>query len=169
MIIKQTNLLKKMKNYFEIKDQDLINKLIIIINSKKYEIDVQSIIFFFQSFQLDNDMWNNIFSEENVRFSSGEIDIENIKKKLEYLKKNKIYDYNEANYYSKFFTSLYNKRKAIDFLLEKTSKDNKKLYDKIEPSNRTLTIKDIEETEKCVKIFDKIKKLKDNLLKFEKI
>ena len=80
MIIKQTNLLKKMKNYFEIKDQDLINKLIIIINSKKYEIDVQSIIFFFQSFQLDNNMWNNIFSEENVRFSSGEIDIEDLKK-----------------------------------------------------------------------------------------
>jgi hypothetical protein len=69
-----------MKNYFEIKDQDLINKLIIIINSKKYEIDVQSIIFFFQSFQLDNNMWNNIFSEENVRFSSGEIDIEDLKK-----------------------------------------------------------------------------------------
>ena len=35
-----------MKNYFEIKDQDLINKLIIIIKIKKYEKDVPSIIFF---------------------------------------------------------------------------------------------------------------------------
>ena len=162
---KANKFIEDMKNYFDIRDQDLINKLIIIINSKKYEIHIQSIIFFFRSFQLDNKMWNNIFSEENIRFSSSEIDI----KDLEYLKKNKIYDYNEANYYSKFFTSLYNKRKAIDFLLKKTSKDIKKLYEKIEPSNRILTIKDIEETEKCVKIFDKIKNLKDNFEILEKI
>ena len=73
---------------------------------------------------------------------------------------------------------MYNKRKAIDFLFEKTSDHIKKLYDKIEPSNPTLTIKDIEETEKCVQIFDEIKKLnnfgknksfsKDDIDKFER-
>jgi serine/threonine protein kinase len=36
------------------------------------------------------------------------------------------------------------------------------LYDKIDPRNRTITIKDIKHTEECIKIFDKFKKLEDN-------
>jgi len=47
-----------LKNYFCIKNKDLINDILILFKSKKYEMDIISIIFFFEFFQKDNDIWN---------------------------------------------------------------------------------------------------------------
>ena len=47
-----------LKNYFGITNKDLINDLSILFNIKKYEIDINSIIFFFEFFQNNNNIWN---------------------------------------------------------------------------------------------------------------
>ena len=84
------------------------------------------------------------------------MDLEELKKNLNELKDNGIYDYQKKSNYSKLFTSLYEKKEAIDFLLSKINTDNiKYLYDRIDPINQTLNIKNIQDFEKCIKIFQK--------------
>ena len=41
-----------------IKNKDLVNDLTILFKIKKYEMDINSIIFFFDFFQKDNPTWN---------------------------------------------------------------------------------------------------------------
>ena len=82
------------------------------------------------------------------------MNLEDFKKNLTELKESGIYDYQTKSYYSKLFTSLYD-RKAIDFLRSKINKDISELYDRIEPNNRTITKEKIEHFEKCVNIFKK--------------
>ena len=62
----------------------------------------------------------------------------------------------------KFFTSLYEKKEAIDFLLSKTNLDISALYWRIDPANKTKTIKNIGYIEECIRIFNKFKALNDN-------
>ena len=66
------------------------------------------------------------------------MNLEDIKKNLSEIKESGIYDYQTKSYYSKLFTSLYDK-KAIDFLRSKINKDISELYDRVEPNNRTIT------------------------------
>ena len=91
------------------------------------------------------------------------MDIKDLKNNFNLLKKIGIYNNEGRTYnYFKLFTSLYDKKEAIDFLLSKTNQNISALYDKIDPSNRIITIKDIQDTEKCIKIIEKFKELKEN-------
>ena len=55
---------------------------------------------------------------------------EDIISKLEELKENKIYDYNNIKEYNKLFTCLNKKEEAIEFLFEKIGKNISELKDR---------------------------------------
>ena len=79
------------------------------------------------------------------------------------MQKNKIYDYENVENYNKFFTSLYKKKEAIDFLLEKIKEnDINELKEMIQPTDRILNIKDIKDTQDCIEKIAKMKEIKDN-------
>ena len=94
---------------------------------------------------------------------------QNIKEDLNRLKENKIYDYKNIGNYNKLFTCLYDEKEAIDFLFSKTSDDILKLKNKIQPNDRSINIKDIINTEKCVFVINKMKEIEDNFKIFEYI
>ena len=73
-------LLKRYKN--------LMNELTILFKSKKYEVDINSMIFFFNYFETDNKNWNEKLSKEYENLSKK--DFTEIQKKLLKLKDNKI-------------------------------------------------------------------------------
>ena len=171
-----------LKEYFRIENKDLINDLTILFKIKKYEMDINSIIFFFEFFQKDNPNWNqkldkkkfeNLFSKkENLKENEQESgqenpkenDFEKIKQYLKELKENKIYNYDNIQNYNKLFTCLYDKKEAIDFLFSKIDKNIAYLYDRIQPTDRTISIADIKNTEDCISVFSKMKKQEDNFI-----
>ena len=158
--------IKKLKEYCNISNGNLIDELTILFKSKKYELDINSIIFFFENyFEKDNKDWNDKINYKK----QWEENFQNIKDDLSRLKENGIYDYTNIGKYNKLFTCLYNKKEAIDFLFSKTSDEILKLKDKIQPTDRTISIKDIMDTEKCVLVIGKMKALKDNFKIFEYI
>ena len=154
--------------YFGITNNDLINDLNIFFKIKKYEMDINSIIFFFEFFQKHNSIWNqkinktefkNLFSrKENPQ----ENEFKNIKKYLKELKDNEIYDYENIQNYNKFFICFYDKKEAIDFLLSKMGQNIAYLYDRIQPTDRTICIEDIKNTEYCISTFYTLKNIEDN-------
>ena len=153
------NLMNKIKDYFKINKEELINDLSIILYSKKYEYEVKSIAYFFNNFLKDNKI-NEILPKKYQSFPE---DLKEIKEYLHYLKKNEIYNYKENNYFCKIFTSLYQKKEAIDFLESKIDKENeiKTLYNKLDPINGIYNIKNIQDMEECLIIFKACKKLND--------
>ena len=160
---KADEFINQIKKYYidAIKNKaELINDLSIIFKSKKYEMDLKSIIFFFESINPNDKKWNNNLPKGYETLSK--MDLENLKKILVGLKNNKIYDYEDKTNYFKLFTSLYEKKEAIDFLLSKVDKDIKYLYDRIEPTNRTISIEKIKDCEECIKVFKKFKEFKSN-------
>lgn len=98
------------------------------------------------------------------------MNLEDIKSNLNELKESGIYDYETKSNYSKLFTSLYDKKEAIDFLRSKINKDITELYDRIEPNNRTITIEKIDQTAKCIEVFKQFeaKKSNDEIYKYIK-
>ena len=165
---KAEKFIEQMKEYFNIKEnKELEEEITILFKSKKYEIDIKSIIYFFESFETNNSKWNKRLSTKYEELSK--MNLGDLKKNLEELKTNEIYNYQIKSNYSRLFTSLYEKKEAIDFLLTKTEKDISVLYDRIEPTNRTITIKNIQDTEECLKVFNKFKELKDNFKIFDYI
>ena len=160
--------IENLKNYYQIDKTNLIDELTILFKSKKYELDINSIIFFFENyFQKDNKDWNDKMPPTN--YIDKWENFENIKNDLNRLKENKIYDYQNIGNYNKLFTCLYDKKEAIDFLFKKTSKEILKLKDNIQPTDRTINIKDINDTEKCVFVISKMKSIKDNFQIFDYI
>ena len=159
----------KLKEYFEITNTNLIEELTILFKSQKYESDINSIIFFFENyFEKNNKDWNEKMPSIDYKKKWKE-DFQNIKEDLNKLKRCGIYDYQNIGKYNKLFTCLYDKKEAIDFLFSKTSEEILKLKDKIKPSDGILSIKDILDTQKCIYIIDKMKRLKDNFRIFEYI
>ena len=160
---------KETKRAKEIKEEkkEVINDLMILFKSKKYEIDLKSMISFFESFNPNDQIWNKTLPKEYEALSK--IDLEELKKNLNQLKAKKIYDYEQKSNYFNLFTVFYEKREALDFLLSKTDEDIKYLYDKITPANRIITIKSIENFEKCIKILKKFREMKNNFDLFEYI
>ena len=165
---------EQMTKYFKLEEKKQLNKdLTLIIKSKKYEMDLKSIIYFFESLNFEKDdnkdKWNEKISKKYAKLS--EMNLEELKKNLKELKDNGIYDYDhdydEKNIYIKIFTSLYEKKEAIDFLLSKANQDISGLYDRIDPTNKAITINNIQDTEECIKIFNELKELKDNSKIFE--
>ena len=60
------------------------------------------------------------------------------------------------------FTSLYNKKEAIDFLFLQNKDTINILKDKIDPTDRSINIKDIIDTKECISQINKMKNLKFN-------
>ena len=165
-------IIKQMTDYFEISEKkELINELTIILKSKKFEMDLKSIIYFFENLNIEKDdnkdKWNEIISNKYKKLS--EMNIEDLKTSLNKLKENGIYDYEETNITFDLFTSLYEKKEAIDFLLSKNNQDISVLYERIDPTNKAITKQNIQDTEECIKIFNEFKKLKNNFKIFEHI
>ena len=167
-----------MISYYEIKDKNLIDELTILFKIEKYKMDINSIIFFFEYFQKDNKEWNNKLDKEKFKNlfmipmekeNAETNDFKNIKSFLIELKNNKIYDYNNIENYYKLFTCLYDKNEAIDFLFSKIGQDIKILYDRIQPTDRTISINDIKYTEECISAFKKMKNLEYNFRIFDYI
>ena len=106
--------IQKFISYFNINNENLIDELTLFFTCKKYELDINSIIYFFEYFQKDNKFWNNILSYQEYGNISTK-DFQKIKIKLKELKDNGIYDYKNINIYNKFFTCLYKKKKLLIF------------------------------------------------------
>ena len=166
----QTNqFIINLKNYYDIKNENLIDELTILFKNEKFELDIKSIMFFFEYiFQKDNVEWNEKMPPKNFK-KYREADFKNIKKDLKNLKENGIYNYKNIAKYNKIFRCLYDKKDAIDFLYLKTSQEILDLKGKIQPTDRTISIQDIIDTENCVFHITKMKTLKDNFKIFEYI
>ena len=158
---KADKFIKDFINFFKIKDEPLIDDLIIFFKIKKYEYDINSIIFFFNYFEKDNESWNKKLSDEYYNLSLLK-DFDEIKNKLRLLKSTNIYDYRDKQNYNEIFICLYQKKEAIDFLFNKRNPDLSYLKDLIQPYDQTITIKDINDTEKCIYEIQMMKKIKDN-------
>ena len=146
--------------YYEIKDENLIDTLL-IIKCKRYEIDINGMIFFFSNFETDNKIWNEKLSKEEYENLSKK-DFKEIKEKLIKLKDKGLYDYKNVENFNKLFTSLYEQKEAIDFLKSKTLKDINDLKDILQETDKNIDTKDIDDLEKCVESFIEMKKIKNN-------
>ena len=153
---KSKEFIKQMIDYFEVKDKKIENGIKIIINSKKYENIVKSIEYFFKNF-----LNKELILPKNINLSEIN-DLTELEHTLEQLKRDNIFDYDSNNNYYKIFTSIYEKKEAIDFLIEKRDKVETlkiELINKINPTNRNITVDDINVTIDCLKEFNKLNEL----------
>ena len=147
-----------------ITNENLIDDLKILFKSKKYELDINSHIFFFKFFEVNNMDWNNKLPESYLNLSKK--DFKDIKSIMVALKKNNIYDYKATekdNYYNKLFTCLYDQKEALDFIFEKIDKKIQNidyLKNKIQPTSKTINIQDVIAAQECLTC---ISKMKDNI------
>ena len=156
--IQSKKFMDQMIGYFEIKDKKVIKELKIIINSKKYENIVKSIKYFF-----DNFSYKKITLLENMNLNLSEINsLSNLQKILNQLKRDEIFDYELNSQSYSIFTAFYEKKEAIDFLLNKlnTYKSNKdfkefenKLQNNLDVTTRSLSTEDIKDTIGCLEKF----------------
>jgi len=140
--------IKQMIEYFDIKDEKKKEELKMIIKSKKYEMVVKSI----------DDFFINIKGKRlallpaNIDLSK--MNLTDLKRTLDKLKSDNIYDYKDNSPFYLVYTSFYKKKEAIDFLLKKgkvgIEKFEKDLKEKLDPTNRSISIKDIDDTIECI-------------------
>ena len=163
---KSDEFLEQMKKNFNIMNEKVIKDLKMLINSKKYEMIVKSIDYFFWNF-LNKDL--NL-PEESKKLSEQPLD--KLNSFLLELNKKKYYDYESNNIYYRVFTSIYEKKEAMDFLIRKINeapepkyfenlndkklqkkfeKLSEKLQNNLDPTNRSITIDDIDDTIDCLK------------------
>ena len=112
------NFMKDFIKFFNLNNEELIEKLTILFKSKKYELDINSILFFFDYFEKDNQNWNNKINESYKNISDNTQ--EEIISKLKQLQKNDIYDYTKTQMHYKLFTILFNKKKNLIFYFQKS-------------------------------------------------
>jgi MoxR-like ATPase len=158
-----------------------MDDITLLFNSKKYELDIKSITYFFNCIN-KKDEWNKNLSKTYENLS--EINLTDLKKNLKKLRDDRIYDHQNKNKYSKLFTSLYEKKEAIDFLRKKIdkycknknediseniNKDISELYERIDPNSPTITIQKIDDTKKCIEVFNQFRSKKNNEEIFEYI
>ena len=119
---KAQEFIRNLIEFYKITDKNLIDdELTILFKSKKYELDINSIIFFFENFEKDNNNWNEklpprnyyLKLEEKSKEDYEEIDFQKFKVYLNTLKTNGIYDYQNIGIYNKLFTCLYDNKEAI--------------------------------------------------------
>ena len=160
----------KLKQNFCINNDSLMDELTILFNTKKYDLEIKSIISFFECFPADDDDLSKKLSKDYLNLS--EKNPLDIKKKLNELNDKEIYNYRgNNNYYTKFFKSLNNKKEAIEFIFEKINKNINIDYleDKIQPTNRTISLEDVIATERCIIHMSKMKDKKDNFERLQYI
>jgi len=150
--------IKQMITYFNIKDENKQKDLIIIIKSKKYEMIVKSIKFF-----IEDGLKKKLTTlPNNIELSK--MNLSDLRRTLTDLKDRHIYDYEIENpFFYQVFISFYDKKEAIDFLMNKIeAKINfDGLKDKLDPTNRSISIKDIEDSTSCLKQFIELKNKND--------
>ena len=95
----------------------------------------------------------------NEQIELSKMKLDKLKDTLKKYKDKKIYDYKSNNYFYKLFTSFYDKKEAIDFLMSKIDSNIDNLKDRIDPTNRRITIKNIEDTIECLNQFKEFIKL----------
>ena len=159
--------IEKLKKIYGIKDEDqeLIDNLIILFKSEKYKYNINSRIFFFECLNNKNEKWEN--KEWNNKLSEyKDLSIEDfikIKEKLLELQREDIYDYKSVGDYNKLFNCFYDKKEAIDYLIEKIEKKENidDLQNKIDPTNTTVKAENIADTKKCIQCIKYMKELAD--------
>ena len=140
----------QMIEYFNIRDENNRKDLIILIKSKKYELIVKSIKFFIE------DCLNKKLSlPKDLELSK--MDLRNLKIILSELKHQNIYENESWSSFYKIFTSFYNKKEAIDFLLSKIESNFDDMKYKLVPTNRSISMKDIEDAKVCLNLLKEIK------------
>ena len=87
--------------------------------------------------------------------------LSDLRKVLKKLEDDNIYDYKSTSNFYIVFTSFYDKKEAIDFLLKKIDTNIDNLKDKLAPTNRSISIKDTDDANECLNHFKKIKNLND--------
>ena len=148
-------------DYFMITDEECINDLTILIESKIYETNIRYLIFFFENFNPKDEKWKKILPKEYENLS--ELSLSEMKKILYRLTENGIYDYhNNTDNYFAIFKLLYKRKDEINYLLSKINKDIQYLYDKIELKKGKLTKNDINDFKECIELFKYFKSLKNN-------
>jgi len=142
--------LEQMIEYFEIKNEKVIKDLVFLIKSKKYEMIIKSIKYFFDHFSD-----RKLYLPNNINLS--ELKLESVKSTLENLKNLEIYDYKSNNPYHRVFAAFYENEEAIDFLKNNKNVKEKELSNKLkgnlDPTNRSISIKDIDDTIECLNHF----------------
>ena len=141
--------------YFNIEDTKTKEDLYIIIKSKIYEMDIKSIKFFFEN--LPN---KKLILPKNIEFS--EMNLKDLKRTLQRLKDDNIYDYQSNSPFYKVFTSFNEKKEAIDFLIKKINTNIDYLKDKLAPTTKSISIKDIENAIECLNHFKNLKYLNNS-------
>ena len=149
-------IIEQMVQYFELKDQ-CKEDLIIICKSKKYEMDIKSKKLFFANFSNVN-----LLFPKNIELSKMELG--DLKRTLRQFQQNNIYDYESNNEYYKIFTSFYGKKEAFDFLMNKIDCDIEYLKDRIDPTDKRISLKIIDDTIICLNQFKIFVSLKDDEL-----
>ena len=143
-------LIEQMIDYFNINNSTMKKDLEIIIKSKKYEMIIKSIKYFF-----DNFLNKKLILPKDINLSK--MSLIYLKQVLNQLKRDSIYDYESRNTYYRVFISFYEKKEAIDFLFsiikENDGEFSNKLKDKLDPTYRSISIKDIDDTIKCLNHF----------------
>ena len=143
---KSYEFIRQMENYFGIRNEETHNDLSIIIKSKKYEMVVKSIKFFFDNFSS-----KKLTLPKNIGLL--EMNLKELILTLKKLKVDYIFNYESNSPFYKIFISLYEKKEAIDFLIEKIDSNINYLKDKLDPSIKSISIKDIEDTIECLNHF----------------
>ena len=169
-IAKDAKAKQELRSLYNTKDGG--DELEFMMNRQGYEEDLNSIFYFLEYFEKQcpelielKSEWNELAKNNNNNNNNSKFEEILIK-----YKKEGLYDYtkeikNKKSKYVKIFRLFYegSKKKAFDFLIKKNINELKTLYDKIEPNDSsTISIKDIEDTMKCVGFFQELKK-KNNL------
>ena len=161
---KSEKFISQMIDYFNINDEKKKSDLIIIIKSKKYEKIVKSIRFF-----LEDCLKKNLpILPKDIELSK--MNLNDLSRTLNNFKSQDIYDYENDSPFYEVFTSYYDKKEAVDFLLSKIDKNNfdknvdKNIYinfddlkKKLDPTNRSISIKDIDDATVCLNQFVQLK------------
>ena len=138
--------LKEMIDFFHIDDISEQKNLKIIIKSKKYEFIIKCMKFFF-----DNFAKKRLSLPKYIELST--MKLKDLIKTLKKLKEDNIFDYESKCNYYKVYTSLYEKKEAIEFLLNKIDTNLNDLKAKFDPSIKIISIKDIDDANVCLNLF----------------
>ena len=144
--------IKQMLVYFDIKDENNIIDLNIMLKSKKYENDIKNIKFFFSYFSPEI-----LPLTENIELSK--MKLNDLKRTLKKLRDNGIYDYQSYNNFQNIFFKIYGKKDAIDFLMSKLNNNINYIENNVILNNKGITIFKIEDIIECLNQFKAIMKL----------
>ena len=142
-------------------------RYVITIEANKHQKNINSIFYFYSNYSKNDENWNEIFSSKYKDIAKN--DAQTLYIYLKELKQNEIYDYSNQESYINFFLDLYELKEAYNFLLNNTPENIENLYNKIEPNNQKIKIKDIDDTYNCVGFFQEIKKKETNMEIFKYI